>query len=151
MRTYGIMLATGLLVGSCAPLDAQEGPTAESLRVTHETLVRATTSGNVARLESLVHPEAMGFFRDSQPLVQLRPGYGPGDVLPPILAELAGLNAISLETDYRVAGQVGVVCLTAALQDSRRRSQFVRATYAYAYGQDGWKLISWHASNVPVG
>lgn len=145
-----LTLAIGLLLGVCAQTPAQDGATPETLRLTHETLVRATSSGNLTRVEAFIHPRALGFFRESQRLVQLRQDYGPADVLPPVLDELAGLNAVDLATEYRVVGQVGVVCLTSDLQVPRQRDQFIRSTYVYAYEGNGWRLLSWHNSNMPL-
>jgi len=134
-------------------LSAQSAPTEQSLKTTHDALAAALKSGNLTMAQGLIHPQALGFYRDSQMLVQLRAGYGPADALPSVLADLGRFDIIPYDTGYRVIGNTGVVCMSTNLQAKKwekAQDRFIRATYVYVNVNGNWKLLSWHGSDVPL-
>jgi hypothetical protein len=153
MKQIVAMLALALLipVGDVS-LRAQGMGSEESLKTVHGLLLQSVTSGNVTMVGNLVHPQAIGFFRDSQQLVQLRPGYGPGEVVPAVLADLNRFSSIPYDTVYRVTGDAGVVAMTSrsVSKEGDLRDRFLRSTFVYVQAQGTWKLFSWHTSDTPL-
>jgi hypothetical protein len=143
-----------VLVVLAVPVSArgQGASPEESLKAVHQLLERAVASGNISMVSNLVHPQALGFFRESQRLVELRSGYGPAEVLPSVLTDLSGFTSTTYETTYRVVGDVGVVAMTTTAQakDSRVRDRYLRSTYVYMRAQGTWRLLSWHTSDTPL-
>lgn len=149
------MYALGLvaLIGSTVVVRAQGGPDEASLKLTHETLVKSVTSGNLAVIQGMIHPRASGFFRDSQQLVQLGQGVTAADILPTLIADIGHFVSIPTDTGYRILGTVGVVNMTAFQErkrDERGSDRYVRGTYIYAWEGGNWKLVSFHGSDTPL-
>jgi hypothetical protein len=138
---------------SATLLVAQGGSSEERLKVTHQTLVSAITSGNPAMLESVIHRNGIGFFRDSQMVVQLGGSYGAKEAIPDVLADLGRFTMAAYDTVYRVAGPTGVVCMAMNFQPKKGEKgppRYIRSTWVYADVDGAWRLVSWHSSDVPL-
>lgn len=132
---------------------AQPAATEGSLKLAHQTLVTALASGNPAMVEPILWRDGIGFFRDSQLIVQLQGPYGPKEAIPAVLADLGRFTSASYETVYRVAGTTGVVCSAVNLQPKKGEKappRYVRGTWTYAFVDNGWRLLSWHSSDIPL-
>jgi hypothetical protein len=144
-----ISLFTLTLAIPMAP--AQTGATEQSLRTAHETLMGALKSGNLVMVQALIHPQALGFFRDGQRLAQLGGSYGAAEALPAVLTDLGQFQVVPYEATYRVSESTGIVCLSASMQAKEKsKSRVIRATYVYVVTGGNWKLLSWHTSDVPL-
>ncbi len=143
-----------IVVATClAGAPAQSGATVDTLKITHGTLMAAVKSGNPAMLEPILHSNALGFFRDSQMIVQFGSGYSPKDAIPAVLTDLARFTPANYDTVYRVASDTGVVCMATALQPQagqRTQARYIRSTWIYADVGGTWKLLSWHTSDIPL-
>lgn len=127
----------------------------ESLKIVHGSLTDLVASGDSALLESLVHPEAMGFFRDSQLPVSLSSRLTITDIAPALLNELSKFNRSTYDTMYRVIGDTGIVCARGAmvpvkLSGRKANTVYDRVTYIYSRINGNWRLVSWHSSDMPV-
>lgn len=152
MRHRMWVLAVVALIGSSVLMRTQARMDEQSLKVAHETLFGGVKTGNLALLQTMIHSRGLGFFRESVRPAQLGAGYGAGDALPAVLADLGRFQSIPTQTVYRVVGQVGVVAMTAQLQaqkGSDQQDRFSRATYVYIVDGANWKLLSWHGSDTP--
>jgi hypothetical protein len=153
VRQLTIALAVAVL-GLPVAATAQAGANEASLKLAHETVVKAVTSGNLAVVQGIIHPQGAGFFRDSQQLVQLTPTATASSVLPTLITDLGTFAAIATtSTVYRTFGTVGIVNMTAF--EKRKPSEkgsdrFVRGTYVYVFEAGNWKLVSWHGSDTPL-
>jgi hypothetical protein len=110
-------------------------------------------TGNLTLLQAMIHPRALGFFRESVNSVQLGSNYGPAEALPAVLSDIGAFVTVPTDTVYRVLGQVGVVLMTANLQapkDSKQPNRSSRATYVCIEDGGNWKLLSWHGSDMPL-
>lgn len=145
-----VLLAASLLLGWVVPSSAQAPPGSASLELTHRTVADAVRSGNLALLNGLIHPAALGFFQDSQMLVQLRPDFGPQEALGSVVKDLARFVATPYTAEHRVVGSTGVVCITSAIRDPKGRTEYLRVTYVYVLADGNWRLLSWHSSAVPL-
>lgn len=148
-----VVLAIVALVGSASTVRAQESPEEHALRAAHETIVGSVTTGNLALAQAMIHPRALGFFRDSLFLVQLGGEVGTTDILPAVVGDLSRFVSVPTDTVYRTFGQVGLVSMTATLRAKKGEKQpdrFVRGTYAYISDGGNWKLVSWHGSDIPL-
>ena len=150
MRTSMVVLAVVAVLAWGHPAQAQAPSSEESLRLAHETVVNAVRTGNLAILGGLIHRKAMGFFEDSQMLARLRPGSSPQELLAPVVADIGKFASTPVDADYRVVGDTGVVCLTAAVKDPKGSTQYLRVSYVYVLVDDNWRLLSWHSSQVPL-
>jgi hypothetical protein len=115
-------------------------------------LFSSVKTANLTLLQAMIHPQALGFFRESQRSVRLGSGVGAADVLPAVLSDLGRFVAVPTDTVYRVVGQIGVVLMTAHLQASKGSdlpARSSRATYVYVADGGTWKLLSWHGSDTP--
>ena len=130
----------------------QSLPTEQSLRSYHGSFVTAINSGNITMAQAMIHPNALGFFRGSQRVVELRSDYGAAEALPSIIQDLSQFDTITYDTTYRVLGNIGIVCATNNLQAKKwgAKDLFTRATYIYANVEGSWKLFSWHSSDIPL-
>jgi hypothetical protein len=140
-----------LVLASPAVARGQAAPE-ESLKIVHSLLTQAVNSGNVDAVTNLVHPQAVGFFRDSARLVQLRSDYGPTQVLPAVIADLAKFSSTPIDTVFRVVGEVGIVSIQMN-QDAKEfsgRDRYLRSSYIYVRVKDAWRLVSWHTSDTPL-
>ena len=147
------ILAIMAVVGCAALVRAQAPADEQSLKIAHEALFSSVKTANLTLLQAMIHPQALGFFRESQRSVRLGPNYGAADVLPAVLTELGQFLAVPTDTVYRVVGQVGVVLMTAHLQASKGSNlpnRTSRATYVYINEGGTWKLLSWHGSDMPL-
>lgn len=148
-----LVLIAAMSLGMASAIPAQVTPSETTLRVSQETLVNAVKTGNLALLQGLIHPQALGFFWDSQILVELRTGYGPADALPPVIADVSRSVATPFSTTYRVVGDTGVVCMTSnrvAKPGEKRQTGYYRSTYVYVWTGGQWRLVSWHNSETPL-
>jgi hypothetical protein len=149
-----ILMASVIAVCVFAPaVLAQNAPTEDSLRLAHQTLISAITSGNPAMLEPVLYRSGVGFFRDSQMIVQLGGSFGAQEAIPSVLADLGRFTMATYDTVYRVAGTAGVVCMAANFQPKQGEKgppRYVRSTYLYAHLDGTWRLLSWHSSDIPL-
>lgn len=150
MRRSMVMLAALAVLTLGPPSRAQTPASEESLQVAHDTVVNAVKTGNLAMLTGLIHRKAMGFFEDGQMLARLRPGSSPQELLSPVVADVSKFASSPVETDYRVVGDTGVVCITAAVKDPKSSTQYLRVSYVYVFVEGNWRLLSWHSSQVPL-
>ena len=65
------VLALVAVICTSSAVRAQGRPDEASLKLVHETMVKSVTAGNLAVVQGLIHPQALGFFRDSQQAVRL--------------------------------------------------------------------------------
>jgi hypothetical protein len=107
-------------------------------------------SGNLTLLEGLIHRSALGFFQESQMLVQLRTGFGPREALGPVVADISSFVTTPYQTEYRVVGDTGVACISAAVKDIKGVTNYLSVTYVYVWADGNWRLLSWHSSRVPL-
>jgi hypothetical protein len=130
----------------------------DELKITHKMLGDAARTGNFDLLVPMIHPQALGFMRKSQMVVQLRSGYGVNEMLPPLIVDLSRFLVTPYETIYRVIGETGIVCMTINAKPiavdpktkKKGEERYSRATYVYSKTDSGWKLISWHTSETPL-
>jgi len=141
-----------LLAVLAAPLGAQTTtPTEDSLKVAHQTVMSAITSGNPAMLVPMLDRSGVGFFRDSQAIVTFGAGYGPQEAIPSVLTDLAQFSVAEYDAVYRVVGATGVVCMAAQMQPKKgQKARYVRSTWVYASLDGTWRLLSWHTSDAPL-
>jgi hypothetical protein len=132
------------------------GATAEDeLKAAHGVVERAVDTGNINLLESVIHPQALGFFRVSQIPVLLTRTYTVRDAVPSVLEDLSNYSNIPYENKFRVVGNTGIVCTT-NFQQPRKKSvrgpkkMYTRTTAVYTKTASGWKLLSWHTSDIPL-
>ena len=147
------ILAAMIAAGVVAPVNAQSGANEQSLKTAHETMINSVKTANLTILQAMIHPRALGFFYGSQFPVQLRGDYSAADALPAVVDDLGRFVAVPTDTVYRVVGQVGVVCMTSAMQPKKGQDQqprYLRGTYIYIWEGGNWKLVSWHGSDTPL-
>ena len=153
MRHRGWVLAVVFAVGSVGVAHGQTGPDEQSLKVAHETVINAVKSGNLVLLQALIHPRALGFYRESQFPVQIRSDYSVADAVPAVLTDLSRFVTVPTDTVYRVVGDVGVVCMTVNFQAKKGEKappRYTRGTYVYISEGGNWKLLTWHGSDTPL-
>jgi hypothetical protein len=151
VRQAACVLAMIVALGWAAPTLAQRAPDEQSLKVAHDTVMSAVKSANLTVLQALIHPRALGFYRDSQFPVEIRSDYTAADALPSVLTDLSRFVSVPTSSVYRVVGQVGVVCMTASLQMKKgSKDRYSRGTYVYISEGGNWKLLSWHGSDTPL-
>ena len=126
-----------------------------SLRIAHAILIEAFDSGDLARMEKSIHPQALGFFRLSQFPVQLTRRSGVKELGPAISADLARFAKTDYESEYLVVGDTGIVLNRVALTPKDKRDKEIDLTYSrltYVYTNSGgrWVLVSWHNSDAPL-
>jgi hypothetical protein len=146
--TLALVLATTLVCGSVS--DAQTVSAEDSLKATHELLMQAVTTANVAMVGNIVHPQAFGFFRQSMRLAELKPGVTITDILTPILADLSAFKLTRYDTIVRAMGDTGIVTLATIAESSKKSDRYLRSTYVYIRTEGNWKLLTWHTSDAPV-
>jgi hypothetical protein len=59
------VLALFAVICTASAVRAQGRPDEDSLKLVHETMIKSVTAGNLAVVQSLIHPQSVGFFRDS--------------------------------------------------------------------------------------
>lgn len=132
---------------------AQSNPTKANLQLAHESLISAITSGNLTLAQAMIHPNALGFFRESQRFVELRADYGAADALPSVIEDISQFNGYTFDVSYRVVGNTGIVCMANILEAkkwSKAKDRHTRSTYVYVNVGGNWKLLSWHTSSIPL-
>lgn len=149
----GKLVAACLIVVSASYPAAQGKATEDSLKLAHQTMLSAITSGNPAMMESVLHRSGVGFFRDSQAIVQLGGSYSPKEAVPDVLADLGRFTMATYDAVYRVSGSTGVVCMAAFFQPKKGEQgpqRYIRSTWTYADVDGTWRLLSWHSSDIPL-
>ncbi|HVH29660.1 MAG TPA: nuclear transport factor 2 family protein [Vicinamibacterales bacterium] len=148
------LLVLVLAVATAPILSAQSAQ--DAVKATHETLVAAVKSGNLTLVQSLIHPQAVGFYRASVRLVELSANYRAADAIPDVLADLGQFVIVPHETSYRVIGGTAVVSMATSMQANaeakkdRVKDRSTRSTYVYVAVDGNWKLLSWHTSDTPL-
>ncbi|GEM_PF-2603071 len=155
MKYPGWVLKTMVAAALLTSGYARTGPTEGSLKVVHDTVINSVTKGNVAAVQLILHPQALGFFRESQFPAQVKSGFTTTDALSAVLAELTSFVAFpTTETVYRVVGNVGIALMTATLEphkgEKKKLPRYLRGTYVYVWNDGYWKLLSWHSSDTPL-
>ncbi len=152
MRHRVWVLAIMALVGCAALMRAQTPSDEQTLKTAHEALFSSVKAANLTLLQAMIHPQGLGFFRESVGSVRLGANYSPADVLPAVLTDIGQFVTVPTDTVYRVVGQVGVVLMTAQLQAAKKGqpNRSSRATYVYIMDGGNWRLLSWHGSDMPL-
>lgn len=148
-----VIVALVLAVMATPPAAAQMSAPEDGLKVVHRTLLSGISSGNPALVEPLLDQLGVGFFRESQMVVQLGGSYGRREAIPAVLADLSRFNMTTYETIYRVAGTTGVVCMAGRMEPRKGEkggARYVRSTWVYTLIDGSWRLVSWHSSDVPL-
>jgi hypothetical protein len=145
-----VVLGTFSLIGVCFGQSDIDG-----LKSSHKLLAETVTSANVDLFVRRIDPQALGFFKNSQSVVQFSTRNTVKDMAPSLLAELSAFMSVTMQDKYRVIGDTGIVCSTFSRtpttgQDKKKRTEYNRATYVYARSQGTWLLVSWHTSNIPL-
>jgi hypothetical protein len=147
------VLALIAVIAIAPVVRAQGRPDEASLKLVHETVIKSVTAGNLAVVQGLIHPQALGFFRESQQMVLLGSGVTPANILPTLIADLGHFVSTPTNTGYRVFGTVGVAYMTTFQErksNERGPDRFVRGTYTYVWENGNWKMVSWHGSDTPL-
>jgi nucleotide-binding universal stress UspA family protein len=150
MKTMVLALSLVVVLAGGSAASAQTMTPDESLKATHELLMQAVKSANVAMVTSVVHPQAFGFFRDSQRLAELKPGVTVADVVAPILTDLSAFTLTRSDTQFRRMGDIGIVAVATIAESKKKSDRNLRSTYVYLRSGDTWKLWSWHTSDLPT-
>ena len=148
--TIGVFLLTAVIPAAAQSLSAED-----ALKVAHATLMKAVTGADVQRVAVMIHPKAIGFFRASQHAVLLEGGTDRIAIVKGILDDLGQFTTAqsSLDVTLRVVGETGVVTQTAVQQmvvSKKKVTAYLRTTAVYIRDADGWKLLSWHTSDIPL-
>jgi hypothetical protein len=147
-------LVLALALATSPALSAQA--TEAAVKTAHEALVSAVKSGNLTMAGALIHPQALGFYRESVRLVQLNTSYRAADALPTVLADLGQFVIVPHDTTYRVVGSTAIVSMATSMQANaeakkdRVKDRSIRSTYVYVAVDGNWKLLSWHTSDTPL-
>ena len=154
MNSARVLTVAILLGASVSGVPAQSLSPEDSLKTTHEALMQAVGAASAERVSALIHPRALGFFRNSQRVVQLQPGDLPA-IVQGLLKDLGEVTTSQqpLDTSLRVIGETGIVTQTTMRESvvSRRKIvRYLRTTAVYLRTPDGWKLTSWHTSDAPL-
>jgi len=153
VKHLGWILAIMVAAESVAPGLAQSGLDEQSLKTAHETMIGSVKTANLTVLQAMIHPRALGFYRESQFPVQIRSDYSAADAVPSVITDIGRFMTVPTDTVYRVVGPVGVVCMTSSLQPKKGEKQpprYQRGTYVYVAEGGSWKLVSWHGSDTPL-
>lgn len=147
------LLLVVAFVATPATIPAQSGSPEASLKLAHKTLVAAINSGNPSMLEPALYRNGVGFFKDSQMIVQLGGGYGASEAIPAVLEDLGRFSMEAYEEVYRVVESTGVVCMATTLEPkkgAKGQPRFIRSTWIYANLNGTWRLVAWHSSDIPL-
>jgi len=139
------LIALSCLVVTCITHSSLEASDVASLKIAHGILIEAFDSGDMARLKTSIHPQALGFFRLAQFPVQLTRRKGVKELGPALSAELARFARTDYESEYLVVGDTGIVLMRVAGIDFT----YSRLTYVYTNSGGRWVLVSWHKSDAP--
>jgi hypothetical protein len=146
---------TAVLALTAAASTAGQTLSAEdSLKATHQTLMEAVVSANAQRVAALVHPQALGFFRGSLRVADLKGGGTLSAMVEGLLSDLGEFTSnLSLSTTLRLVGETGIVTQTSMREQVVEKKKVVRSlrtTAVYVRSNDSWKLVSWHTSDSPL-
>ncbi len=149
------LIALLCLVATCVTHSSLEASDVASLRIAHGILLEALYSGDIARMETGVHPQALGFFRLSQLPVKLTTEIGVKERGPAIAADRARFADTIYNSKYLVVGNTGIVLNRMALtprdkSDKNTALTYTRVTDVYTYSEGRWLLVSWHTSDTPL-
>ena len=148
------VLALALAVGLTGSTAGQALSPEASLKATHDTLMQAVTAANADRVAPLIHPRALGFFRDSQQVTELKGASNLGPIVAALLRDLGEFTAAQANsTTLLVEGNTGIVTQTSRREtvvEKKPVSRYLRTTGVYLRSGDGWKLLSWHTSDTPL-
>jgi len=151
------VLAVAVVLAAATSTGSQTLSPEDSLKATHETLMRAVTTVNAERVAALIHPRALGFFRMSQQVAELEGKSALAVFVETLLKDLGEFavptSQQSLSTRLRVAGDTGIVTQTLLREsviEKKKIVRYLRSTAVYVRSADGWKLISWHTSDSPL-
>ena len=149
------LIALLCVVATCVTHSSLEASDVASLRIAHGILLAALDSGDIARMERGIHPQALGFFRLSQLPVKLTSEIGVKERGPAIAADRARFADTTYDSKYLVVGNTGMVLSRMALTPKDKRDKntaltFTRVTDVYTYSEGRWLLVSWHTSDTPL-
>jgi len=148
------VLTAALALTAAASTSGQTLSAEDSLKATHQALMEAVIAANTQRVAALVHPQALGFFRTSQRLADLRGGGTLSGMVEGLLRDLGEFTSnVSLSTTLRLVGDTGIVTQTSMREQVVEKKKVVhslRTTAVYVRSGDGWKLLSWHTSDIPL-
>ena len=152
---WRLTAALALAAATAAAAAAQTLSAEDSLKATHETLIEAVKAANAERVAAIVHPQALGFFRMSQRVADLKGGAALSSLVEGLLRDLGEFTASqqSLSTTLRIVGDTGIVTQTVmreAVVEKKKVVRYLRTTGVYVRSADGWKLMSWHTSDTPL-
>jgi len=157
IMTMRFVLAVAVVLAAATSTGSQTLSPEDSLKATHETLMRAVTTVNAERVAALIHPRALGFFRMSQQVAELEGKSALAVFVETLLKDLGEFavptSQQSLSTRLRVAGDTGIVTQTLLREsviEKKKIVRYLRSTAVYVRSADGWKLISWHTSDSPL-
>jgi ketosteroid isomerase-like protein len=153
--TNRLILASVVTIVAAVSTSGQTLSAEDSLKATHETLMQAVTAANADRVAALIHPRALGFFRMSQQVAELEGGSSRRTLVETLLRDLGEFTASqqSLTTRLRVVDDTGIVTQTARRESVAGKKKVIRdlrTTGVYVRSADGWRLVSWHTSDVPL-
>jgi hypothetical protein len=151
-RRVLLLLAMAVLASELT-VSAQSPATEDGLKLAHQTLVAAITSGNPALVEPVLVRNGLGFFKDSQMIVQLDSVFSAQEAIPSVLSDLGRFTMSAYDAAYRVAGMTGVVCMATILKPNKGEQgppRYIRSTFVYTLLDGTWRLMSWHSSDIPL-
>ena len=125
----------------------------DSLKVVHDSLIKAVDAGNLDAIVRTVHPEAMAFLRDSASVTRFGPQNSVKDALSELLVAFSGMVSVTHDKEFRVYGKTGIVCERSVIQPggkSKKETRPTRTTFIYMREEGRWYLVSWHASATPL-
>jgi hypothetical protein len=116
-------------------------------------LIQALEFPNIERMETGIHPQALGFFQHSQLTVKLSRQLGVKEIAPTLSADLSNSGKKTYDSEYLVVGDTGIVCSRMVLAPPKGKKQIGRpdrVTYVYTHSGGRWVLVSWHHSATPL-
>jgi len=134
-------------------VNAQDYMAIDSLKVVHNSLIKALDSGNLDAILRIVHPEAIAFRRDSSTVSRFGPDNPVKEMASELLTQLAGIVSVTYDKDFRVYGKTGIVCERSVMQPggkSKKEMNPSRTTFIYSQQKGRWYLVSWHNSATPL-
>jgi hypothetical protein len=117
--------------------------------------MQAVTAANAERVAALVDPRALGFFRAGVQVVELQGGANLAGLIQGLLTDLGEFTTSQqpVTTTIRVVGDTGIVTQTSrreVIVKKKKVTLSLRTTGVYIRSADGWKLLSWHTSDIPL-
>jgi hypothetical protein len=152
-RSSTLVSVAVLVAVLAAPVASFAQGDVTSLKTVHALLLKAVEQGNVGLVGNLVHPQAIGFFADSQFPVILGSQQSIADVVSTLMSDLAMFTRVQYDAEYRVVGTTGIVAVRATQQPNpgtRARPVYLRSTFVFTDVDGKWMLLSWHTSVMPL-